>query len=357
FFEDDKAWACDMDSSGTISFRGEYTVGLESNSAVSSTNGRLVLISTIWIDPHRISCFFINKDGTIDMPIYNNYFQDYAGLDMVFNKKSPVVYIGTDPICVRFKIDYQQKNIFPTTDTLNMLPALAINYSSLSDCLVFSYAYTGPQPPYNVYGIKTIKLLSDGSFTTDTHWLDILSTHRYLSVSPDGRFAVITGLDDPELSVVGIHQDGSLFLIQTIDFPIKEFNNIKETFFTPNGKYAIITSNLLNTPNIILVYSIDQETGKLTRIQTIKSSYNPPLGEARASAVTPDGKYFVYVNAGIPGYPNDVEWFDVFRIEENGTLTWLKDKKMELKGGYSSALTIVPPWRETLAPTQGWLAH
>ncbi|MCX7000469.1 MAG: hypothetical protein NT106_09275 [Candidatus Sumerlaeota bacterium] len=344
-----------MNSTGVITFRQEYTVGLDSDFMLSSSNGRMVVISTIWVVPHRISCFFINRDNSIDMPIYNEEFpKEYSLTSPIFNKKLPLLYVGIDPICARYTIDYNQKRIAITTDTIKLdIPAQDIDYSSWANCLVFSYAYVGPAG--SAKGVKTIKVSSDGHFTTDTHWLDIHGgVNTDLSVSPDGRWAVVIGGGDPEMSIVGINDDGSMKLLQQIDFKDEtRIFNPYEIHFTPNGRFLILYCDDSTDHYYIVSLSINQETGWATIVDMINYKKAPLLSGGENAAITPDGKFVVFANSAT----SEKIDLDVFHIEEDGKLTWLPDKKITILNAYISDMTFVPPWRETLAPPHGWLAH
>ena len=70
-------------------------------------------------------------------------------------------------------------------------------------------------------------------------------------------------------------------------------------------------------------------------------------------AITPDNKYLVMVNIEPGGGYHSL---DVVKIGDDGSLTWLTDKRLVIKGSPSD-MEFVPFWRETLAPPHGWLAH
>jgi len=353
FIETDIAWASDLDTSGELTLRKEYTVGWYPNDVSVTPNGRLVIIAGD-TEPY-LSCFFINKDGSIDDPIYYNYFGDIGFKRIVYHPYLPIGYIGPYPRCEKFTIDYQMKTISPTTDTMEIrIQHTRIGYSKWSNCLVFKDS----KELFNRC-IRTRNILLDGSISSTSHTLDLSpsSCNMDLAVSPDGHWAVTLGSDQPAMSVVGINRDGSLYLIQELSFDVfKEARNPGLIYFTPNGLYLLMLCQ--DTPNCILTFFVDQFTGRITLMDKYPfKSYPIPLGSAGGSAITPDGKYFLFTNGGVPGYPLDEEWYDIFRIEGNGKLTWLPDKKKVVKYRSSADKKFVPPWREGYAPTLGWLAH
>jgi len=353
FIESDIAWASDLDTSGELTLRKVYTVGYYPNDTSASPNGRLVIIAGDF-QPY-LSCFFINKDRSIEEPIYYNYFRDISFKRIVYNPFLPIGYIGPYPRCEKFKIDYQMKTISTTTDTVKMrIQHTRMGYSKWANCLVYKDTKGG----FNRC-IGTRNILPDGSFSSTTHTLDLFSgsTNSDLAVSPDGRWAVTIGIGQPAMSVVGINRDGSLYLIQELSFNLfNEARNPVFVLFTPNGLYLLMLCQ--SSPNCILTFSVDQVTGKVTMMDKYPfQQYPTPLGYSGSSAITPDGKYFLFCNRGIPGYPYDEEWYDIFRIEGNGKLTWLPDKKKVVKNLNSADKVFVPPWREGYAPPHGWLSH
>lgn len=352
FVETAIAWASDLDTSGELTLRKEYKVGWYPNDVSATPDGRLVIIAGD-TEPY-LSCFFINKDRSIEDPVYYNYFKDIGPKRIVYNPYLPIGYIGSYPRLEKFEIDYNKKSISLTTDTINiMFPHTPIWYSKWSNCLVYKDA-----KGVFKYGLGTCNILPDGSISSTSHTLDLFngSTNSDLAVSPDGRWAVTIGMGQPAMSVVGINRDGSLYLIQELSFNIRtEARNPIWIHFTPNGLYLIMLC--ASTPNFILIFSVDQFTGRVSLINKIGPSLNPPLGSSCRSAITPDGKYFLYCNGGIPGYPYDEEWYDIFHIEGNGELTWLPDKKKVVKHLSSGDKVFVPCWREGYAPPHGLLAH
>ena len=351
--EENKGWVGDLDTSGELTLLKEYTIGGYLDDISVSPNGRLAIIAGS-SEPY-LSCFFINKDGSINDPIYYNFFGDISYKRIVYNPFLPYGYIGTYPRYEKFKIDYDNKNISITTDTVNTrIPSFSnIGYSKWANCLVYHDSKGG----FNRC-IGTRNVLPDGSFSPTSHTLDLFSgsTNSDLAVSPDGRWAVTIGMGQPAMSVVGINRGGSLYLIQELSFDIfNEARNPIFVHFTPNGLYLIMLCD--STPSFILIFSVDQFTGRVTLMEKIGPSLNPPLGYSGGSAITPDGKYFLFTNRGVPGYPYGEQWYDIFRIEGNGKLTWLIDKKKVIKYPYSGDKVFVPPWREGYAPPFGWLVH
>jgi len=344
FSEEDKAWALDMDSSGTLFLSKEYVVGYDYQRTRAAPNGQLVLI-TSFSDPF-LSCFFINKDRSIDNPIYKHDIKNthLNYIHIVYNPWIPVAYIGTFPTMVKYNVDYPRKNISITTDTV-ILDEISSNmgFSKYANCLVVNALECAK-------GVRTIHVLSDGSFSTSSFVLDLGSagTNSDLSVSPDGRWVVVTGMSMPNITVLKIHKDGTLSIVQQKSILM----NIVETHFTHNGRLLIMLID--SFPYYIYSFSVNQETGELAIVDQVGPYNNPGLYSARPSGISPDGKYLLYSSFG----PTPYNYYEVFRIEENGKLIWLKDK-----GTYiyytrmSGNIEFVPPWREGYAPTLGWLAH
>lgn len=338
FFESDKAWACDMDTSGNIKFRQEFTVGWDSCDTEASPNGRLVIISSS-SKPH-LSCFFINRDGIIDQPLYNNEYMRKSRIPIVYNFRFPIAYVGTYPTCVRFNIDYPHKNISITTDTITMeTSTIKFGFSPYANCIVYR---TLP----SAKGIGTRNLLVEGSFSTETHTLNLglAGTNSDLCVSPDGKWAVILGLTDigyPRMSVIGIAKDGSLTIIEQWYYNNSEITNPHSVSYTPNGKYLIMMNE--DETRGLISYSVNQETGKLTVVDWLPSK----LASGWSMAITPDGKYITIVRQGKTA---------VVRIMEDGKLVSLKTNELIIDGdsGYQE---FVPPWRDGHNPPHGLLVH
>jgi 6-phosphogluconolactonase (cycloisomerase 2 family) len=200
--------------------------------------------------------------------------------------------------------------------------------------------------------VQGVKTLSDGSFSSKTQALEINgSTNSDFIISPDGRWAVIIGMGDPELTILKIERNGEMSVVQQIDFdPITEAMAPIDAHYTPNGKYLIVT--FFHLPSYILSFSVNQQTGIVTQVDRFGKTSNPIFGHPRNSAITPDGKFLLVSNINVP---NKI-FFDPFLIGEDGKLTWLKDKRCYITR-FSSKMVFVPPWRETLAPPHGWLAH
>ena len=346
YFDENKARAFDMDTSGNISLREEYTVGKDAQCVSASPNGRLVIVSSWW-EP-ILSCFFISENYKINPPAYNNQYYSGYVIPVAFNPWRKRIYVGWIEFCYMFKLDYLNKNIeymdifydFDTSQTDDIV------FSKYSNCIAYERKiYSGTNFSE---GVGTVKINTEGHFTTETSKLDLgrVGGNADFTVSPDGRWSVLLGNADPEMSVVGINKNGSLYLVEQWDFPGDEVANMEMVRYTPDGKHLIMMNQ---GPHILLSFTVDQETGKLTENNWIWAPWTAP----QAMAITPDSKFLVVMEIEPVGTQNTLR---VLTIDEKGYLKNLEDKYLVIEG-FPSDMEFVPPWQETPFPQNGFMLY
>jgi len=341
YFDETRASAFKMDGEGNLSHVLDFSVGKDSQYVATSPNGQFVIVSSEY-DEYALTFLFLDKYGNITTSGTISKANSYP---VAFSRDWPFMYVGFYP-CNIFGIDYVDRKIYDTKVCYDLKTSpLEIGYSSYCKNIV-----------YNSYmAINDIGVTYDGNFTTSTHQVSFSGgTNSDFAISPDGRWAAITGIAmpwDPDLSVVGIAKDGSLSLIeQWILPPYDECTNPEKLRYTPDGKYLILMDE---GPHDLICFKVDQDTGKLTKISYTETPHEPPWTAPQAMAITPDSQYIVVMEINPPGSDTTLR---VVRIEEDGKLTILADKYLVING-FPSDMDFVPFWRETLAPPHGWLAH
>lgn len=125
---------------------------------------------------------------------------------------------------------------------------------------------------------------------------------RHLVFNTDGTFAyVICELSGKVL--VFKYNEGTLALIQTVISDCNQAEGSADIHIHPNGKF-LYTSNRLEDDGIT-IFSINQQTGFLTRIGYTKTASHP-----RNFCITPNGKFMLVANLN-----SDV--VQIFAIDSN----------------------------------------
>ena len=356
FVESTKAWACDMDSSGTISFREEFQVGYDSLSCKASPNGQLVVISSV-LSPPKLSCFFIDRGRNISPPIYNN--ERMISQDMrdkiIFHPYKPLIYVGTHPHTDLFDVDYANKTIKKSNYQGIIRPPNSdnVSFSKWANGIVF------PQSDYTseTIGVGFVKISEDGEFTTHTTRIDLggsrFAAIRSLDVSPNGRFIAVLVRGSEVMHVMEIGRDGEMQLLYSFDN--KNAGAINGTYikYSPDGAHLILTCTG-NTNGSIFTFIVDPITGIHSRGQIYAWPDVPYFNYCFDLTFTPDGKYMIITD----GISNKLYYY-LFSINHEGTLTCLKDKLIfhYPPNAWPSRMDFVPPWRETVAPPHGFILH
>lgn len=118
------------------------------------------------------------------------------------------------------------------------------------------------------------------------------SAPRYCYFHPTLPYLYVNKEGDTIISVFRYDDDGRLYHVETVSalpehIPSPEgFLCQSDILVTPDGKYVY---DMIRHANVISVYEIDQETGKLKMIQAVENTYDG----ARAFRIAPDGKYLI----------------------------------------------------------------
>lgn len=182
------------------------------------------------------------------------------------------------------------------------------------------------------YILDEYVLMKDGRTTATGFSLDISPARgsQDLEITPDGKTCIALSGDEYQITSLRIHEEGGFSLVQQFN---TESYGPWQVDFTPDSRYAIVSFvSISNYPDMIS-YKINEDS-TLTQIDT----WNVDGIPGEDMAVTPDGKYAVtreLINAD--------SHFHVIKIEKDGNLTELPDKKF-IYPGHCSAIDFVPPY-------------
>jgi 6-phosphogluconolactonase len=137
---------------------------------------------------------------------------------------------------------------------------------------------------------------------------------RHLAFNPDGRFAYV--INEMKCTMTALTYDskrGGLTAFQTLSTlpdgePVKPNYSTAEIDVHPSGKFLYGSNRGHNT---IVVFGIDEKTGKLTRVENVSTEGKTP----RSFGIDPTGRYLLAAN-------QDSDSVVVFRIDPaTGQLT------------------------------------
>jgi hypothetical protein len=337
FFSYDHAKVFDMDGEGNISVRDEEIyMGNTSWKVTCSPNGKVFTISASG-DQYNQVCW-VNESHKVEIgdtmgPSYDVFHSDF-----------PYLYHQILGGYESYVIDYDAKQMLPTGFSL-------IAPVGGSRQIGFSQYMSGIVWTRSVDSLGSFTVNDDGSFTTNTNilWLDE-GQYNNLSISPNAKQAAIYGKVFPNLKIVNIQQDGSMFVLQTNDQDI--YVDVAEIAYSPNGKFLIaIAIGTLYKPQIVS-YSVDQDTGEITLADMILGSvtkWNNP----NEITVSPDSKYVLVTSIGL----GSVNYIQVVRLHEDGSLEWLPEKTF-YSPHYFSDLKFLPlPVPPPLSADDNWTSY
>ncbi|MBD5546737.1 MAG: lactonase family protein [Lachnospiraceae bacterium] len=164
--------------------------------------------------------------------------------------------------------------------------------------------------------IYMYKLAEDKLVLCDVPYKDIPgSMPRYCVFHPKKRILFVNYEGNTALSSFKYDEQGKITLLFTAegiacaDHSERDISHDEQQGLAihPNGKYIY---DMINGPEVIAVFEVDEETGKMILIQNQKVSRGKWL---RGGTVSPDGRYLITtcMKSG------DIE---VFRIQEDGML-------------------------------------
>ena len=312
-----------MSEQGDISFDYEVYVAGNPDTLEFAPDGHWGLIgshTTSYIHTQRTIVLEVEKNRTIR---YAGYVHNELGKLISITPDSRYGVYGGLLKTIRYLGNGNFNNIAP--------PASEELYVAMYDSDFSSYNH-------NLIAMKSLKtvaeytLLEDGRTTSTGVVMDISPAqgNHDLEITPDGRTCIIVDPTDYSITVLRIYKGGGISISQ-------QFNSIlfnpRQVDFTPDSKYAIITSLHSRDPNI-LSYRISWDS-KLTEA----GREHLPGFPGERMAVTPDGKFAV-TREVISG----VSYFYVVRINEDGTLEYLPQKDFE-EVGHVAGMDFLPPYK------------
>ena len=139
------------------------------------------------------------------------------------------------------------------------------------------------------------------------------SAPRYGAYHPSQPFLYVNKESAQRLSVFRYDEEGKLHEVQVLDgtipagFPLPKEDDLYQSdlCMDPQGRCLYL---LIRTADIINVYDIDGESGRLTLKQTL-----PANGSPRMCAISPDGRYLAV------SYPDGGK-IDLFAIRADGSI-------------------------------------
>lgn len=153
-------------------------------------------------------------------------------------------------------------------------------------------------------------------------------------LTPDGKFlaACDVGIDQVKLYEFN-HTTGAIQLVEILRCELESAP--RSILFSPDGKFAYLICQLMNTVN---VYTYDSKDGTpnfelIQQISTLGKKYNDKSAVA-ALRFTSDGKYLFCSNAG----DNSIAFFE--RDEKTGKLS--KRSVLPISGDYPKQICVFP---------------
>ena len=349
-----RALVARMDGEGNISYHSEFQVGPESNNIAVSPDGRVVVYGS-YAPPERrgiLSVFFVGADGSIDPPLYienpmPNNAQSGAWNPVVFHGSLPLFYAGFKPL-TSYHYLLTERTIDPTGHALDgqYIWPFNLGYSGFISSLVYGRLLH----PDFITVVETLKVDEDGSFG-DQGTSSTLSSYilKDFALSPDGRWAAVTTLDDPQLHLVRIEEDGAATLMQEIGFPYEERANQSYLAFTPDGRNLLMLTWSLY---LLRQYEVDEARGELVlRSRLDRTVAGWRIDTAGGLTITPDGRYAAFFS---PNYDNlSHALINLVRIHKDGTLEYLHGKEVDVSMHIGDMAFV--PFPE--AGVEGWVMY
>lgn len=160
------------------------------------------------------------------------------------------------------------------------------------------------------------RLVDDKLTLCDVPYKDVQgSMPRYCVFHPTQRILFVNYEGNTALSSFRYDENGKLSFLYTTQGVIPEEECSRDTghdeqqglIIHPDGKYVY---DMINGPEVIAVFAVNEETGEMKLIQNMKVSQGSWL---RGGGISPDGKFLITTCMKT----GDIE---VFRIGENGML-------------------------------------
>ena len=306
-----------MSEQGDISFDYEVYVAGNPDTLEFAPDGHWGLIGS-----HTTS--YIHTQRTIVLEVEKNRTIRYAGY--VPNELGRPIAISSDS-----RYGVYNGALHTLKHSSNGFEILSTTNPYLVSRVAFS-SYSGNILGWRMREVEEYTMLEDGRTTSTGVMRDISPAqgNNDLGISPDGRTCILVDPTNYSITVLKIHEGGGLSLAQ-------QFNSVLfnpwQVDFTPDSKYAIITSLHSRDPNI-LSFRIDYDS----ILTEVGSSHLPGCPGGRLT-VTPDGKYAVTMEL-VSGYT----YFYVVRIHEDGTLEYLPDKNF-VDVGLLADMDFLPPYK------------
>lgn len=160
-------------------------------------------------------------------------------------------------------------------------------------------------------------------------------------VSPSNQYVLVPDLGADKVYIYKLDAE-TYKLIAHREIDVKPGAGPRHLVFHPTGRFAYLINELDNT---IIAYSVDEEIGNLSEIQTISTLPSDFDGVSYAADIhiTPDGKYLYGTNRGHDSLA-------AFAIQEDGQLTLLEHKSTG--GSFPRNFTIDPDGNFLLVANQ-----
>jgi hypothetical protein len=324
FVEDTIAKAFNVSDEGDIQYDYILNIGSEPISIFFSPNGHWGMIGCNTIsNPTTQKTVILGVDENRGISVLGSVHNENLWLVSISPDSCYGVY-GHDLRTLRFYPD----NTFVEIPTDNpLLAPYDAPFSTLNNNLYYANSHKE---------LVECTLLPDGTTTTTGEVVDISPSKGTwgLDITPDGKTCIALSGITYEISVLRIHPEGGMSLVQQFDVISK---NPEVVDFTPDSKFAVVSFSTipLENPDLI-IYRIGSDS-LLTEVDSVQLPNSP--GEDMA--VTPDGKYIVTRDLFLES-TGARTYFYVVRINEDGTLEYLPDKDYNCSG-FVSCIAFVPP--------------
>jgi len=192
---------------------------------------------------------------------------------------------------------------------------------------VFKHTIKGPHPNQNCAHPHQVAMSPDGRFfivcdkggdtvyvftidyeneklvlTGDAPFRDIpASSPRYGTFHPEKPYYFMNHETKPLIHSFRYDEQGCLEVIDTQNFlpedfvmpdpvPTRGFAEASDVRLNPDGK---VLCNIVRSPDLMTVYDVDAETGKLTKVQSLPLVEAGGRAASRGCSVSPDGRFIL----------------------------------------------------------------
>lgn len=357
-----KAQIYQMDGGGTLGLREERTTGIDVHNVSVSPDRRMVVAGAETTP--TLSVFFIKDDGSLAKPQYLTppLMTAWTWMPVAFHDTLPLFFAGNvtsfggvTPTMISLEYDRRTERVEPTGKSIALknYGGTFFSYSPWAKSLIFQ-AETDTGHPLNA--IQSLQINDDGGFgkINPLYQLPGRVILDGFTVSPDGRWAAAIISGDPMKGItpvfllLAIGKDGTFSLADRFDSESGQDWFSIPVCFTPDSRRLLIFGP---GDAFLKQYDINSQTGRLTKCNENDWNWDDMGGEMSLPmclTVTPDGRYAAFRSA--KDYPPDAQhnWIHVVRLNEDGTTTYLPDKRIEVDHYIGAmAFATLPPKNAT----------